>query len=92
MAALLGAADLVCERARAVHVFVCRVWINACIQLRIGSILHSKPEKSNFEYMHAVCGNLQQTYLEKAATDVQNKIKDAERKKIENKPKVRRLG
>jgi hypothetical protein len=42
--------------------------------------------------MHAVCGNLQQTILEKAATDVQNKIKDAERKKIENKPKVRRLG
>ena len=27
----LGAADLVCERARAVHVFVCRVSINAYI-------------------------------------------------------------
>ena len=42
--------------------------------------------------MHAVCGNLQEKYLVKTATDVQNKIKDAERKKIENKPKVRRLG
>jgi hypothetical protein len=50
------------------------------------------PEKSNFGYMHAVCVNLQEKYLVKAATDVQNKIKDAERKKIENKPKVRRLG
>jgi len=35
---------------------------------------------------------LQQKYLEDQATAVQNKIKDAERKKIENKPKVRRLG